>query len=149
MVIAIAGPQVVRPPENESADGFRCTGDVGFLSAGELVVVARQVEKLSIRGRTMYAAEIERFVSDTFPETRPGRIGIVSFPADGTEKIAILAELAGTVPDKHGVERAIRLAVTREFGANPAVVRVCARGTLAVTSSGKLDRAALRDAVAR
>ena len=96
----------------------------------------------------MYATEIERFVADTFPETRPGRIGVVPFSVDGAEKIAILAELVGTVADERRLARAIRLAVTLEYGANPAVVRICARGSLVVTSSGKLDRAALRDTVA-
>jgi acyl-CoA synthetase (AMP-forming)/AMP-acid ligase II len=145
--IAIAGPQVVRAPEVETATGFRRTGDVGFLWSGELVVVARHVEKLSIRGRTMYAAEIERFVADAFSETRPGRIGVVPLYANGTEQFAILAESADDVADEWRLARDIRVAVTREYGANPAVVRICARGSLPVTSSGKLDRVALRDAV--
>ena len=128
--IAIAGPQVVRPPEGESANGFRRTGDVGFLWSGELVVVARHVEKLSIRGRTMYASEIERFVADTFPETRPGRIGVVPFSVDGAEKIAILAELVGpTVPLRvtHDADAAL-------FAGNPAgcgVVLISGTGSVA------------------
>jgi len=96
----------------------------------------------------MYAAEIERFVADAFAETRPGRVGVVPLPADGTEQFAILAESAGDLAGERRLAREIRMAVTREYGANPAVVRICARGSLPVTSSGKLDRAALRRAAA-
>ena len=142
--IAIAGPQVVCTSQTEPGEEFQRTGDLGFLWSGELVVVGRQAGRFSMRGRTMHAAEIERFVTDSFPQTRPGRVAVVPRGADGEHGFDVLAELVGTVPDERELTRAIRIAVTREFGANPASVTTCTHGSLPLTSSGKLDRAALR-----
>jgi len=70
-----------------------------------------------------HAAEIERFVADTFPQTRPGRIGVAPFFADGAEKIAILAEAAlsylglGTQPPQPSWGRMLSEAQTMMFQA--------------------------------
>jgi acyl-CoA synthetase (AMP-forming)/AMP-acid ligase II len=144
--IMISGPQVVRP-RGVSNDHLHATGDVGFLWSGQLVVLGRQLEKVSIRGRTLYASEIERFVADAFPEVRPGRVAVVACGLDGPDGFELMAETSGAVTDERTLAREIRARVTREFGANPSAVTLCEPKTLPLTSSGKLDRRSLRNMI--
>jgi fatty-acyl-CoA synthase len=122
-------------------DWYR-TGDLGYLSDGELFVAGRKDDLIICNGRNFYAHEIERVVSLVDPVI-PGRcIALAVYNEElGSQDIVVLAECrdAGTMEANVVAER-IRTAITGEFGLSVHAVRLCRPGELIKTTSGKISR---------
>lgn len=123
------------------ADGWRRTGDVGLVDRGELFVCGRLKELLIVRGRNLYAGDVEALVS-TLPGVKPGRAVALGLPdaASGTEELCVLCETEGD-PDPAGLEAVVREAVRGAFGVPPRHVVAVERGALAKSTAGKMSRA--------
>lgn len=120
-------------------DGWYATGDMGYLSEGQLYVTGRLDDMLIINGRNYYAHEMEALMAD-IPEIIPGRsvaIGIDEERSDATVMV-ILAECRDEAADVgHQVKRIV---LERTGLALHAFIPV-ERGMLVKTTSGKLSRA--------
>ncbi len=117
------------------ADGGVKTGDLGFLDGEEVFVVGRLGDAVKVRGRTLYAEDLESKLA-ALPGVPPGRCVVVPGLAQGTHSLVAIVETdAGS-----WVEPAARV-LTREAGRD-ATVRIFAgaRGSILRTSSGKPRR---------
>ncbi len=131
--------------------GWLHTGDLGFLSRGELYVTGRKKDLIIIGGRNLYPQEIEAEVG-ALPGFRPGRVAAfgVDDAARGTEVLVVVAESheRGTA-DPAAALAAVRQRLLAQFGIAPHDVVLVGRGELPLTSSGKLRRFEARAAYER
>jgi 1-acyl-sn-glycerol-3-phosphate acyltransferase len=129
-------------------DGWIDSGDLAYVSDGELYVTGRIKDLIIKSGRNLVPQEIEEVVS-SITGIRKGCVvafGIADAPS-GTERLIVIAE--SREPSK--AERT-RLAgeivakVAADIGVPPDVVRVVAPGVVPKTPSGKIRRTAAREA---
>lgn len=123
-----------------------CTGDLGFLSDGELFIVGRLKDLLIVRGRNHYPDDIEATVS----AISGGRTAAIAVEQDGTEQLVVVAE-AKTDRDIIGD---VTAAVANAHGLALTELVLVQRGSLPITTSGKIRRQKcveqyLTDALAR
>jgi fatty-acyl-CoA synthase len=145
--IALAGPSVMRgyykdPDATARAirNGWLYTGDLGYLSEGELFVCGRLKELIVINGRKYHPQDLEWSV-ERLPGVKRGRV--VAFGAGEPPCAVIVAEPTGTVPAA-SLTAEIRRAVGDRFGLPLGDVVLVSGGTIGRTTSGKVRRTALQ-----
>ena len=123
-------------------DGWHHTGDVGFLHAGELYVTGRIDDLLIVRGKNLYAHEIEEAMNE-LGLVIPGRaVAIADFDSvRGDAALVILAEADDPAREKEFAAAARRMVVDR-FAVSLGDFRLLPPRTLRKTTSGKLSRVA-------
>jgi long-chain-fatty-acid--[acyl-carrier-protein] ligase len=114
------------------------TGDLGYLTDDGLVVCGRAKEIITIAGRNVFPAEIERVAAE-IRGVREGAVVAVGTDDDTTRPgLVITAEFRG--PDEAGARSELVAKVASECGVVPANVVFVRPGSLPRTSSGKLRR---------
>jgi fatty-acyl-CoA synthase len=73
------------------AQGRLCTGDAGFLLDGELFVLGRMGDSTKIRGRSLYAEDVEASLA-AIPGVPAGRVVVVFGRLDGLDTVAAVVE---------------------------------------------------------
>ncbi|KJE24404.1 acyl-CoA synthetase (AMP-forming)/AMP-acid ligase II [Frankia torreyi] len=135
-------------PESAAAlrarDGWLATGDLGYLTGGELVVCGRRKDVIILGGRNIYPEEVERAAARAegaragnivaFPYPRPGHLG--------GEGLAVAVETRGA--DPAALRSAVAEKVRAALGVTPHAVLVLEPGSVPKTPSGKLQRAEAR-----
>lgn len=123
------------------------TGDLGFYLDGELYVTGRTVDLMTLGGRGHYPQDIEATVAAAAPMVRGGYAVAFAAPAEGADRLVIVAERAtGTGrKDPAPAIAAIREEVQRVHGVHAADVRFVPAGAIPRTTSGKLGRTACRE----
>lgn len=119
-------------------DGWYRSGDLGFLRDGELYVTGRKDDRIIVRGRNLYAHDIEEVVTAT-GQVRPGRcVALGIDDTTGTQLLVVVAERAeGTDGQAAAV---ISECVLEATGVSPKEVLIVEPETLIKTSSGKMSR---------
>ncbi|WP_280476159.1 fatty acyl-AMP ligase [Nocardia asiatica] len=146
-----------RPDESRETFGaylgaqgpFLRTGDLGLLHEAELYVTGRRKDLLIVHGRNLYPQDIEELVRGLHPAL--GAAGVaVSVDAGGRERLVVLQ---GVKTARQGdttlaeLTSAIKIAVARGFDIGaPNVVLVDPR-SVQRTTSGKVQRAAMRESL--
>lgn len=126
---------------------FLRTGDLGFLHQGELVIAGRLKDVLIARGFKHFPQDIERTVELAHPTVRAGCCAAFALQRDGREQIAIAAELDPRASTEYGgIIAAIRQAIVVTHGVQVHAVALVVMGGVPRTSSGKVRRAACREA---
>jgi fatty-acyl-CoA synthase len=145
--IALAGPSVMvgyyKDPESTARavrDGWLHTGDLGYLSDGELFVCGRLKDLIVINGRKYHPQDLEWSV-EGLSGVRRGRV--VAFGAGDANRVIIVAEPNGTVAAA-SLSAEIRRIVGDLFGLAVGDVVLVPGGTIGRTTSGKVRRAAVR-----
>jgi len=148
--ILLAGPSVMLGYYKQDAltaqtirDGWLRTGDLGYLSGGELFVCGRAKDIIIVNGRKYHPQDLEWAV-DALAGVRRGRV--VAFGATEfgqADRVVIVVEPSGTVSSEVLVET-IRREIRDLFGLYVADVAVVRSGTVARTTSGKVQRAATK-----
>ena len=158
--IWVAGPSVARGYWKRSelshevfqarlSDGrgpFLRTGDLGFLSGGELFVTGRLKDLIILRGVNHYPQDIEHTVYEAHEQVEHGAGAAVTIGEEGKEQLVVIQE---TVRQRdlnyEEIVEAIRkkIAGLHEIAAS-AIVLIRAR-SMPKTSSGKIQRHAARD----
>ena len=132
------------PVSTLDADGWLDTGDVGYITEDELVVVCGRIKDVIIMGgRNIYPTDIER-AAGTVAGVRPGNAVAIRLDAgDKRESFAVAVETNDIdKPDEvKRIEREVIHAVHSEVGVRPRTVAVLGPGSIPKTSSGKLRRA--------
>ncbi|MFL6234775.1 MAG: amino acid adenylation domain-containing protein, partial [Thermoanaerobaculia bacterium] len=153
--IWISGPSVARGYwENEEATArdfhaflpsgegpFLRTGDLGFLSGGELYVSGRLKDLIILRGRNHYPQDVELTAERSHPGLLPGGGAAFSVETAGEERLVVVHEVARHRKD--GVEEiaeAVRRAVAAEHEVQVHEVVLIRQAGLPKTSSGKVQR---------
>jgi 1-acyl-sn-glycerol-3-phosphate acyltransferase len=127
---------------------WRNTGDRGYLARGELYVTGRAKDLIIRRGQHIYPEGIERAVGE-IEGIRRGCVAAVGTQAaeSGTERLIILAETRETDSERRReLERRITQCVTGVVGEPADEIVLIEPHSILKTSSGKLRRAATRQA---
>ncbi|MGK3964008.1 amino acid adenylation domain-containing protein [Sorangium sp. So ce118] len=135
-------------------DGWFNSGDLGFLLHGRLTLTGREKETIIVRGANLACYEVEEIVSSV-PGVEPtfAAAAAVDDAATGTEGLAVFFVPRGllraaSVEARAEIARAIRREVTARLGVAPAFVVPVAREEFPKTTSGKIQRSALKRALA-
>jgi fatty acid CoA ligase FadD28 len=133
------------PSPGTPADGWLRTGDLGFLSDGELFIVGRIKDLLIVRGRNHYPDDIEATIS----EISGGRAAAIAVTDEHTEKLAVIVEYRKRGGSEQEVtenlrrrSEAITSAISNLHGLSVHDVVLVAPGSIPITTSGKVRRAA-------
>lgn len=175
--IWISGPSVAhgywnRPKETEetfrsylaSGDGpYLRTGDLGFLSHGELFVTSRLKDVIIIRARTHHPQDIEATVEQSHAVLRPHCVAAFAVEIAGEERLVVVQEVERRMYQKaddnersKGAQRPPRhldiemvignicQAVAEKHDVQVSAVLLLRAGSIPKTSSGKIRRHACR-----
>jgi fatty-acyl-CoA synthase len=148
--ILLAGPSVMLGYYKQDAltaqtirDGWLRTGDLGYLSGGELFVCGRAKDIIIVNGRKYHPQDLEWAV-DALAGVRRGRVVAFGAIESGqADRIVIVVEPSGTVSPAV-LSDTIRREIRDLFGLYVADVAVVRSGTVARTTSGKVQRAATK-----
>lgn len=116
------------------------TGDMGYLSDGELVITGRYKEMMIINGRNIWPQDIEYVVAFAIPERPSTRMAPFSFKTGNSDEVVVLLEFVSLNNDEleaYRTEIARALSASMGLGAKVIFVRP---GTIPLTSSGKISR---------
>jgi 1-acyl-sn-glycerol-3-phosphate acyltransferase len=123
------------------------SGDLAYLSEGELYVTGRTKDVIIRGGRNLYPHELEEAVGN-IPGIRNGRVAVfgATNPATGTERLIVLAESREKKPETLAALREQVNAITVDLMGDPAdEVIIAPPNTVLKTSSGKIRRSACRE----
>jgi fatty acid CoA ligase FadD21 len=139
------GAALVDPSPGTPSGPWLRTGDLGFISEGELFIVGRIKDLLIIRGRNHYPEDIEA----TVQEITRGRVAAISVPVDGTENLVTVIEIKKPADSDEettrwlsGVKSDITSAISNVHGLNVGDLVLVPPGSIPTTTSGKIRRAA-------
>ncbi|SDD36640.1 fatty acyl-AMP ligase [Actinokineospora iranica] len=135
---------------SDGEGGFLRTGDLGVLHEGELYITGRLKEMLIVHGRNLYPQDIEQELRAQHAPLA-GLTGAVFAVADegvAEPAVTVVHEIRGRFTDaEHDALAAqMRQTVAREFGVAVADVVFVRPGTVLRTTSGKVQRVAMRQA---
>ncbi len=122
-------------------DGGVKTGDLGYMSDGELYVTGRLKDTIIVRGRNIDPTPIE-VAAGRVSGIRTGNVAAFSVSNKLTEQVVVAAEYREGDPER--IESDIVRAVQREVGLTVTEVALIEPGSLPKTTSGKLQRQATR-----
>ena len=123
------------------------TGDLGYISGGELFVTGRHKDLVIRAGRNIYPQEVEQTVSE-IEGVRKSCVAVFGCidPATGTERLIVLAETRRLeLQASEALRSQINSAVTSLLGEPPDDIVLAPPGSVLKTSSGKVRRAAIRE----
>ena len=123
------------------------TGDLAYLSEGNLYLTGRTKDIIIRAGRNLYPHELESAVGD-IPEIRKGRVAVfgATNPKTGTERLIVLAETRSK--DKKvlaQLRQRINEICTELIGGPADDIVLASPNTVLKTSSGKVRRSACRE----
>ncbi|HYR86468.1 MAG TPA: aminotransferase class III-fold pyridoxal phosphate-dependent enzyme [Terriglobia bacterium] len=131
-----------------NGDGpFLRTGDLGFIYLNEVYVTGRIKDLIILRGRNLIPQDIEQTVEGCDAAIRPTFVAAVSVEAQHAERLVVAAEIrreARRELDTNALIERIRSAVAAEYEVEVSAVVLLRPGTLPKTSSGKTQRAVVR-----
>lgn len=149
--VMVRGPSLMtgydhRPDETArvlDAEGWLDTGDLGYLTDGQLVITGRAKDVIIVNGRNIWPHDIEHTV-EQLDGLRTGDAAAFAVDDDKGERAVVLVQCR---PSDDGIRRSLIQAVTavvsQVHGIEPQVVLV-PNNALPQTSSGKLSRSAAR-----
>jgi len=132
-----------RLPGDAADARYLRTGDIGFLHEGELYICGRLKDMITVRGANVYPADVDAMIEQALP---PGTARVAAFGDGGdgesAEGLVVLIEWRSgdPPPDLRTIHRTIRA----RLHAPIRTLAHVARGSLAITSSGKIARRACR-----
>ncbi|MEU5876199.1 fatty acyl-AMP ligase [Spirillospora sp. NPDC047279] len=126
------------------------TGDLGFRHDGEVYVTGRIKDLVIVDGRNHYPQDLEYTAAAAHPAVRDGYVAAFSVPDGDAEALVVVAERNRRLPIARlsvgEVVQAVRAALHRHHNVALHEFVLIEHGTLPRTTSGKLSRAATRDA---
>ncbi len=136
---------IVNPAPDTPSGSWLRTGDLGFIFEGELYVVGRIKDLLIVRGRNHYPDDIEA----TIQEVTGGRVAAISVQDDRTEQLVAIIEVKkrGDTDEEvleklQSVKRDVTSAISTTHGLTAADLVLVSRGSIPITTSGKIRRSA-------
>ena len=148
--IWLAGPSVTPGYYNEAEltagtirQGWLHTGDLGYLSNGELFVCGRLKDIIIAHGRKYHPQDLEWGIAD-LAGIRPGRVAAFGTVTQGnTDRTVVVVEPSGTVPSDV-LTTSIRRRIVDLCGLLIDDVVLAPAGAVVRTTSGKVRRAAIK-----
>ncbi|MET8974897.1 fatty acyl-AMP ligase [Streptomyces sp. NPDC004539] len=125
--------------------GFLRTGDLGTLDDGHLYVTGRLKDVIVVAGRNLYPQDVERTVQHVNALFGPG----TAFAVPGErERVVVVQELrarSGYDLDLAALAGQVERCLTEEFDVRVGGVLLVRPGTVRRTTSGKVERSAMRE----
>lgn len=121
-------------------DGWLDTGDLGYISDGQIVITGRAKDLIIVNGRNIWPQDLEWTAEREIPNLRSGDVAAVSVDDGGAERIVVLVEYRA--PDEAArdqMQREVAGVLRLRHGVDTDVVTIPPRA-LPRTSSGKLSR---------
>lgn len=128
--------------------GWLDTGDLGYISEGELFLTGRAKDLVIRGGRNLHPEDLEQALGELDGVRRGGVAVFASAdPRRGTERLVVVAETDLEAPEARAALQAhiARMAVD-VLGAPPDEIVLAPSGSILRTASLKIRRAATRDA---
>ena len=122
-------------------DPYLRTGDLGFMHEQQLYITGRIDDLIIVRGLNHHPQDIEATARQSHPRLEAGLGAAFAFEEHGVQRLVLVHEVVrdGSV-DLPVVIEAIRTAVLEEHGLALDAVVLIRCGTIAKTSSGKIQR---------
>jgi fatty acid CoA ligase FadD28 len=137
--------KLVSPSTGTPQEPWLRTGDLGFLSNDELFIIGRIKDLLIVYGRNHSPDDIEA----TIQEITRGRCVAIAVPDKETEKLVAIIEFKTNGDSQEdasdklvAVKREVASAISNSHGLGVADLVVVAPGSIPITTSGKVRRAA-------
>jgi long-chain fatty acid adenylyltransferase FadD28 len=137
--------KLVTPSAGTPEEPWLRTGDLGFLSDGELFIIGRIKDLLIVYGRNHSPDDIEA----TIQEITRGRVAAIAVPHGHTEKLVAIIELkkrgdseADAIEKFTVVKHEVTSAISTSHGLSVADLVLVPPGSIPITTSGKVRRAA-------
>ena len=141
------GGTLVAPSAGTPEGPWLRTGDLGFIADGALFIVGRIKDLLIVYGRNHSPDDIEA----TSQEITGGRVAAIAVPDDGSEQLVVIAEVKGRASSGGDdevmrkfavVKRDVTSAISNLHGLGVADLVLVPPGSIPITTSGKVRRAA-------
>jgi len=139
------GGKLVDPSPDTPQELWLRTGDLGFLSDGELFIIGRIKDLLIMYGRNHSPDDIEAMIQ----ETTGGRCAAIAVPDRHTEKLVAIVEFKKRGDSREDVMDKLELdqrestsAISNSHGISVADLVVVDPGSTLITIIGKVRRAA-------
>ncbi len=127
-----------------AGDGWIDTGDLGYVANGELYVTGRIKDLIVKGGRKYHPHDVEN-AAQTVAGIRAGCVVAFAAPDDrGAESMVILCETREEKKRHDVLRKAVTAAVFDHIGTSPDRVVMLPPRSMLKTSSGKLQRTAMR-----
>ncbi|MFM8572218.1 MAG: aminotransferase class I/II-fold pyridoxal phosphate-dependent enzyme [Pirellula sp.] len=134
--------QAVFHASTKDGDGpYLRTGDLGFLSEGQLYVAGRVKDLIIVRGVNRYPQDIEQTVEECHESIQSSAAAAFADDSGPRERLIITVEVQRSLEDDwNPVIQSIRRSVTANHEIPPDAVVLVRHGSLPKTSSGKIQR---------
>jgi acyl-CoA synthetase (AMP-forming)/AMP-acid ligase II/alkylation response protein AidB-like acyl-CoA dehydrogenase/acyl carrier protein len=132
----------------EGKNYFR-TGDLGFLLNSEFYITGRIKDLIIVNGVNYYPDDIEKELTDSFQELSIGSCAAIGLQGNASEKLIIVAEIERTFlkSDMVALCSKINSLIFQNFEIKADQIIFLKPGGIAKTSSGKLQRSAIKQMV--
>ena len=146
--VHVRGPSLMReyfnmPDETAevlSPDGWLDTGDLGYLTGGQIVITGRAKDLILVNGRNIWPQDLEWSSENGVDALRSGDVAAFSVDAEGGESVVVLVQCRPTDPAvREGLRTQVSGLLRAAHGLDVEVVLVPPH-SLPQTSSGKLSR---------
>jgi long-chain fatty acid adenylyltransferase FadD28 len=139
------GGRLVVPSAGTPEGPWLRTGDSGFFFDDELFIIGRIKDLLIVYGRNHSPDDIEA----TIQEITRGRCAAIAVPDEGTEQLVVIIEVRkrGESHEEAAdqltvIKREVTSAISNSHGLSVADLVLVAPGSIPITTSGKIRRAA-------
>jgi fatty-acyl-CoA synthase len=123
-----------------SADGWLDTGDLGYLTGGEIVITGRGKDLIILNGRNIWPQDLEWSAEAEVEGLRSGDVAAFSVSGDGEESVVVLVQARGGDADTRAALVEKITGVLRLRHQVETQVQLVGAHALPQTSSGKLSR---------
>jgi fatty-acyl-CoA synthase len=127
-------------------EGWMDTGDLGYITGGQLVITGRQKDLIILNGRNIWPQDIEEAVKRI---DRVGANDVACFSVtqpDGGERIVVVTHCRVTEDEARTELRKTIAGTVRKICGSDCEIVLAPPRTLRFTSSGKLSRALVKEA---
>lgn len=127
----------------QSNEGWFSTGDIGFISDGDLFVLGRKDDVFQVAGRNVHASDIESIAGSI--EGVYARRAVTIASGDGFSIVAECELHHMTEAGVSALARRLQSLASARLEVTPRSVLITRPGTLPLTASGKIQRRQLAD----